>query len=594
MTAMKIQSYFSARLFLLMAAGFVLTAGNAMTVADDIIPMAAPQTGTDVTSMSRTERAKLTALALTGDVSDELLVIVRDQMNRLQTLDLSATTMTCIPDFAFAGMNSLSDVVLPAGCTAIGKGAFMTCRLLQAINIPAGVTEIGRLAFADTGMKNFTIGAAVTALGSDVLFNCDNLETITVQEGNASYCIIDGALYSADKTRLIKLPAKAEGAVTFPAELKIIENHACYQCSGLRLPVFPEGLDSIGDYAFSNCSGMAGTLVLPSSLKSIGKGAFFSCTGLAGNISLPANALPCREYSFAYISKASSVTIPENCLSIPANTFEMCSSIKTITSLAPQPPVVGAMALRGIDRGIAYIEVADSVREAYREAAVWSEFGNYDAPVEEYNAFCTDGEYRIVYVGEGAANGKYLTFTSPDNAKALLTDDFELASKWQLEFFVNNHAAHPAKGNLASDIRFVEDGRCKHVNMAGLCWNDPLSGYGNNANRTFVFYVLDDDYAATEGPVTAIVGNGTIWTASADGKTLDAASFSGRQPPLGAFVWRIQPSSTASSVDIVNGTGVNGIEAVYDLMGNKVACHDALRGIHVVVRTDGSTDKVVF
>ena len=50
----------------------------------------------------------------------------------------------------------------------------------------------------------------------------------------------------------------------------------------------PQGLTSIGEYAFSNTQ-FYGSLVLPDSITSIGKSAFYDCQGFSGTLKLPEN-----------------------------------------------------------------------------------------------------------------------------------------------------------------------------------------------------------------------------------------------------------------------------------------------------------------
>jgi len=49
----------------------------------------------------------------------------------------------------------------------------------------------------------------------------------------------------------------------------------------------PNSLTSIGDYAFYNCSSLAGTLALPSGITSVGNYVFYGCSGFTGNFIIP-------------------------------------------------------------------------------------------------------------------------------------------------------------------------------------------------------------------------------------------------------------------------------------------------------------------
>lgn len=66
----------------------------------------------------------------------------------------------------------------------------------------------------------------------------------------------------------------------------IIEDGALIRYTGPSGGVaVPEGLQSIGDFAFFRCNGLT-SVTLPESLQSIGERAFYECAGLT-SITLP-------------------------------------------------------------------------------------------------------------------------------------------------------------------------------------------------------------------------------------------------------------------------------------------------------------------
>ena len=58
-----------------------------------------------------------------------------------------------------------------------------------------------------------------------------------------------------------------------------IGNYAFCNCSKLASIEIPEGVTSIGNYAFYNCGGLT-SIKIPETVKNIGKGAFAGCGGL--------------------------------------------------------------------------------------------------------------------------------------------------------------------------------------------------------------------------------------------------------------------------------------------------------------------------
>jgi hypothetical protein len=53
----------------------------------------------------------------------------------------------------------------------------------------------------------------------------------------------------------------------------------------------PNGVKSIGLWAFSNCSGLTGSLTIPDSVTSIGSVAFYHCSGLTGSLTIPSSVV---------------------------------------------------------------------------------------------------------------------------------------------------------------------------------------------------------------------------------------------------------------------------------------------------------------
>jgi predicted small secreted protein len=96
-------------------------------------------------------------------------------------LDLSGSTITTIPNSAFADCASLTGVTIPNSVTNIEGSAFYNCTNLASITIPNSVTSIGDSAFNScTSLASVTIGNRVASIGSGTFVNCTNLTSITI------------------------------------------------------------------------------------------------------------------------------------------------------------------------------------------------------------------------------------------------------------------------------------------------------------------------------------------------------------------------------------------------------------------------------
>ncbi len=481
---------------------------------------------TDLSQLTPEERVGKVTLTVSGTMSEADFRIIRDEMYNLRELDLSAVTLAALPDHAFSGHAALQKVVLPATCTRIGKAAFLSCASLTDIALPAGLTEIGDMAFARSGLTEISIGANVSKMGDFVFDGCLALRHITVDASNNRYCTEEDVLYNKEKTELVKCAPLKAGELKLPEGLRRIAPYACTGCTALTgTLVLPATVDFIGNYAFDYCPGLKGKLVIPSAVKHIGNGAFWGCEGIEDTLALPAQMDYLGERSFGYLNKINRIDLPENLAVLKKSAFQNCTKVKQITSPALQVPGVESFALYGIDRVHTFVNVPEEALPAYRAAEVWSEFQNYDAVFEGYDRLEESGSYYIQYVGEGVNKNKFLTFNPSSAAKATFAALNE-ASVWDLDFFEVTSATSAVTGGKGTDIRFVQDGKYKHINMNGECWTDAMSGYKTNDNRTFAFW-LKEKSGELKDKTVAIQGNKTFWNASAETASLTVESRSG-------------------------------------------------------------------
>ena len=87
--------------------------------------------------------------------------------------------VTRIGDYAFAGLDELTDVQIASTVTGIGEGAFMGCRNLIVITIPDTVETLDDNLFWNCGsLETATLPAGLTAIPSGTFFNCEELTRV--------------------------------------------------------------------------------------------------------------------------------------------------------------------------------------------------------------------------------------------------------------------------------------------------------------------------------------------------------------------------------------------------------------------------------
>ena len=244
-------------------------------------------------------------------------------------------TVIDIENSAFCACSSLTTVQLPDGLTRIAPNLFRSCSQLVSITIPSSVSAIDAYAFAGCGsLASLTLPASLTFIGRGA-FNgtpwCDAL--YNEAPDGPFYIGPQLAGYKGDKPTgelVIKEGTTCVGfaafsgcngltCITFPPSVAYVDYEAFNGCTGLKAVrindlaawcgiefqqefrsssnplskahhlylnseevtdlVIPEGVTSIGDYAFDNCTSLA-SVTIPDGVTSIGTCAFRSCENL--------------------------------------------------------------------------------------------------------------------------------------------------------------------------------------------------------------------------------------------------------------------------------------------------------------------------
>jgi hypothetical protein len=99
-------------------------------------------------------------------------------------------------------------------------------------------------------------------------------------------------------------------------------------CRSLISVVVPEGVCSIGDYAFASCTGLK-QIILPNSLINLGARAFSNCRNLT-SISIPDNVSSIEDNTFEYCNNLASLKMSSSTTYIGKKAFAFCSSLGSV------------------------------------------------------------------------------------------------------------------------------------------------------------------------------------------------------------------------------------------------------------------------
>ena len=312
-----------------------------------------------------------------------------EQRKQLVTLSLFGDGVTEIDSSAFSGCSSLTNVTIPDSVTSIGSGAFYGCTDLMSVAIGNSVTSIGEWAFYDcSGLTSVTIGNSVMSIGFSAFYGCSGLTSVTIPDsvtsiGNeafrycgrltsiyyigdvASWCEISGLGNLMSSARTLYIGGnKVEGDLVIPDGVTSVGDYAFYGCSGLTSVEIPDSVTSIGGYVFSGCSGLTSVhisdiakwcaisfkygenpltyghnlyvnsqlvkdLIIPDGVTSIGDYAFNGCSGLT-SVEIPDSVTSIGSYAFSGCSGLTSITIPESVTGIGDYAFYNCSGLLSV------------------------------------------------------------------------------------------------------------------------------------------------------------------------------------------------------------------------------------------------------------------------
>ena len=150
--------------------------------------------------------------------------------------------------------------------------------------------------------------------------------------------------------------------VNFPAALRAIGSYAFSECTGLTGTLsFPANLTTIGSAAFSECRGLTGTLSFPANLTTISDKAFSECTGLTGTLNFPATVKTIGNKAFYDCTGLTQVNWPGHLTAIADGVFGGCEGL-TQVSLPVTLTKIGSLVFAGCT-GLTQVNLPASLKE---------------------------------------------------------------------------------------------------------------------------------------------------------------------------------------------------------------------------------------
>ena len=236
------------------------------------------------------------------------------------------------------------DVIIPATVTNEG--------------IEYRVTAIGNSAFSWCyDLTSVTIGNNVTTISDESFMECTDLEKFKGKfTSSDNRCLIVN-------DRLVAFAQSGLSEYTIPEGVTTIGDWAFGGCRGLTSVTIPNSVTTIGERAFVACENLT-SVTIPESVTSIGYNAFRGCTGLTefkgkfavDNCCLIVNA---TLKAFASNSGLSEYTIPDEVQVIGVSAFYGCTGLTEVT-IGKNVQTIGESAFYGCT-GLSEVTIPESV-----------------------------------------------------------------------------------------------------------------------------------------------------------------------------------------------------------------------------------------
>lgn len=210
---------------------------------------------------------------------------------------------------------TVPDRIDDAVVTKIGDLAFSNCSSLKSIELPDSLTEI--------------VDNPFRSCSSDIILSSDH----------PVFAMQNGMLIDKKNHTIVAYVDRSQTEVAVPDGVTSIGNYAFYGCHKLTSILIPDGVTSIGIYAFAGCSSL-NSIELPESIAHINTAAFESCFGLK---TIYGSNDVAKDYAAAlgvdYVDLTATPTPTATSTPTPASTISSVSTIpaQSANSASPKP-----------------------------------------------------------------------------------------------------------------------------------------------------------------------------------------------------------------------------------------------------------------
>ena len=398
-------------------------------------------------------------------------------------------TVTEIKDYAFYEFSNFTSINIPASVTSIGKYAFnsQNCEVKMSATTPPALASTDafasgawfvvpaanygdycaatywadmkdRIAKDDVNVQNVALSAASDKSDLQVTIGDENLRFVTdltisgtinsydfmilrnkmpllrnldlseatiVHNKYEHYTgyhtndsIFPGYGLCNCKLHTLALPKNLKGTlgyhsvasndylkeIVIPEGVTSIGSYAFHGCSGLTSVTIPQGVTTIGSYAFEYCSGLT-SVTIPQGVTSIGSDAFYGCDNLT-NIILPPTLRNINEYAFGSCDNLKEIRIPSSVRTIGQYAFSGCGNLKDVYVYVVEPFSISQETFA--KDGNNFIGTLHAPKVSYWDYyydTQWSQFLSFAEFDEPYDNFYLEGD-KVLDENTGSIEGE--------------------------------------------------------------------------------------------------------------------------------------------------------------------------------------------
>jgi len=280
----------------------------------------------------------------------------------------SVGPVTEIGDCAFCFCTSLTSIIIPNSVTKIRIEAFLHCTSLTNVIMGNSITSIeGRAFEMCANLKNITIPNGVTNIAISAFKDCNSLTNITVNPTNSVYSSLNGVLLNKSQNVLIQCPGGMLGSCTIPNCVNSIGDYAFQDCTSLTNISTSDSVTNIGCNAFRGCTNLT-KVTIPNSVTIIGDNVFHGCTNLANAI-IGNSVTSISDYTFYGCISLTNISMSDSVTSIENYVFQDCTSLTSIT-IPNCVTSIGYCAFQDCT-SLTNISISDSVTRIGYAAFIW-------------------------------------------------------------------------------------------------------------------------------------------------------------------------------------------------------------------------------